>query len=74
MPQICIQFYANYTILATQREGPWHYGPSLDTPLFWQIKLVWEFISLETICPRKIILPEMLHWKEFAPHRCFKNV
>ena len=28
MPQFCILFYANYTILATQRRGPWPNGPS----------------------------------------------
>ena len=27
MPQFCILFYANYTILATQRWGPWHHAP-----------------------------------------------
>ena len=27
MPQFCILFYANYTILATQRGGPWPNGP-----------------------------------------------
>ena len=27
MPQSCILFYANYTILVTQRGGPWHHGP-----------------------------------------------
>ena len=32
MPQFCILFYANYTILATQRGGPWPNAP-LYTPL-----------------------------------------
>ena len=27
MPQFCILFYANYTILATQRGGPWPNAP-----------------------------------------------
>ena len=27
MLHFCIPFYANYTILATQRGGPWHYAP-----------------------------------------------
>ena len=30
MPQFCMLFHANYTILATQRGGPW---PPLNTPL-----------------------------------------
>ena len=33
MPQFCILFYANNTILATQEGGAWHYAPSLNTPL-----------------------------------------
>ena len=32
MPQFCKLFYANYTILATQRGGPWLNAP-LNTPL-----------------------------------------
>ena len=27
MPQFCTLFYANYTILATQRGGPWPNAP-----------------------------------------------
>ena len=27
MPQFCILFYSNYTILATQRGGPWPNAP-----------------------------------------------
>ena len=33
MPQFCILFYVNYTILKTQRGWPWHHAP-LNTPLF----------------------------------------
>ena len=33
MPQFCILFNANYTILATQRGGAWPNGPPLNTPL-----------------------------------------
>ena len=33
MLQFCILFYANYTILATQRGEPWHNAPPLNTPL-----------------------------------------
>ena len=33
MPQFCILFYANYTILATQRGRPWPNAPPLNTPL-----------------------------------------
>ena len=32
MPQFCILFYADYTILATQT-GAWPNGPLLNTPL-----------------------------------------
>ena len=38
MPQFCILFYANYTLLTTQREWPWHHvspkyapGPHIQT-------------------------------------------
>ena len=34
MPQFCIPFYANYTILATQRERPWPNGPPKYAPGF----------------------------------------
>ena len=27
MPQFCILFYANYTLLTSQRGGPWHHAP-----------------------------------------------
>ena len=30
MPQFCILFYANYTILVTQRGGPWPNDPPLN--------------------------------------------
>ena len=33
VPQFCIQFYANYTILATQRGGHGPMPPPLNTPL-----------------------------------------
>ena len=39
MPQFCILFYANYTILATQRGGP---CPSLNTPLTTGINMSLE--------------------------------
>ena len=32
MPQFCILFYANYTILATQREA-WHHAPPKYAPV-----------------------------------------
>ena len=32
MPQFCILFYANYTILATQRGGPWPNAPPKYAP------------------------------------------
>ena len=44
MPQFCILFHANYTILATQRGGPWHQAP-LNTPLMRSI----ENLKLQTI-------------------------
>ena len=33
MPQFCILFYSNYTILATQRGGHGTMAPPLNTPL-----------------------------------------
>ena len=33
MPQFYMLFYANYTILATQRGGAWHHGSPLNTTL-----------------------------------------
>ena len=38
MPQFCILFYTNYTILATQREGHGPMAPSLNTPLVAGVK------------------------------------
>ena len=35
MPQFRKLFYANYTILATQRRGPWCHAP-LNTPLYME--------------------------------------
>ena len=32
MPQFCILFYANYTILTTQRGWPWHHVPPKYAP------------------------------------------
>ena len=32
MPQFCILFYANYTVLTTQREWPWHHVPPKYAP------------------------------------------
>ena len=32
MPQFCKLFYANYTILKTQRWWPWHHAPSKYAP------------------------------------------
>ena len=39
MLQFCILFYANYTILATQRGGPWpntppKYAPAVEVVLY----------------------------------------
>ena len=31
MPQFYMLFYANYAVLATQRGGPWHHAPPLNT-------------------------------------------
>ena len=32
IPQFCVLNYANYTILATQKGGPWHDGPPKYAP------------------------------------------
>ena len=40
MPQFCILFYANFTILATQRGGMAQWPP-LNTPLFILIFCFW---------------------------------
>ena len=40
MPQFCILFFANYTILATQRGGPWPNAlPPQNTPLVLHINV-----------------------------------
>ena len=49
MPHFCIQFYANYTILATQR-GAWHHAPSKYAPVtnieYRYVYLRWEAAKL----------------------------
>ena len=52
MPQFCILFYANYTILATQRGGGNGPMPPLNTPLFTTKKL-------GSITKNEILLPTM---------------
>ena len=46
MPQFCILFYADYTILATQRGGAWPDGPSLNTTLRAVIHPKYNLINL----------------------------
>ena len=42
MPQFCILFYADYTILATQKGGPLAPCPPLNTPLLVAYSRRWK--------------------------------
>ena len=46
MPQFYMLSYASYTILATQRGGAWHHGPSKYAPGPVNIKIQTRFENI----------------------------
>ena len=48
MPRFCILLYANYTLLATQKGGPWpNSPPPLNTPMCFTVQEVHETARLD---------------------------